>query len=228
MKRILIVGASSGIGKELAESLIEQGGVELYLVSRRRPEIQGEFNFQEIDVLEDFQLELPESLDGLVYCPGSINLKPFHRFKDEDFLSDFQLNTLGAVKVIRQALNALKNGNNPSIVLFSTVAVETGLSFHTSIAAAKGALEGLARSLAAELAPTIRVNLIAPSLTDTPLAERLLSSEEKKKANADRHPMKRVGEKADLANAARFLLGEESSWITSQTIKVDGGMSNIR
>ena len=228
MRKSLIVGASRGIGKALAKSLLQEGDVELFLASRSQVELEGDFHFQTIDVNTDFTLELPETLDGLVYCPGSINLKPFHRFKDEEFLDDFKINTLGAAKVIRQSLAALKKSQNASIVLFSTVAVETGLGFHSSISAAKGALEGMARSLSAELAPNIRVNLIAPSLTDTPLAERLLSSEDKKEANAARHPLKRVGEAEDMAETAKFLLSKGSSWITGQTIKVDGGLSTIR
>jgi len=228
MKNILIIGASSGIGKALASKLIKEGDSNLYLASRNQPDLEGDFNFQSINVQEDFELDLPEKLDGLIYCPGSINLKPFHRFKDEDFLNDFSINTLGAIKVIRQALPSLKKSEQASIVLFSTVAVGTGLSFHTSIAAAKGGLEGLARSLAAELAPSIRVNLIAPSLTNTPLAERLLSSLEKIDANANRHPLKRIGSPEDMANAASFLLSDDSSWMTGQTVNIDGGMSVLR
>tara|TARA_B110000503_G_scaffold143775_1_gene248419 strand:- start:327 stop:1016 length:690 start_codon:yes stop_codon:yes gene_type:complete len=227
-KNILIIGASSGIGAALAFQL-NDGKNQLYLASRSESEITGaNVHYQQIDVLEDFQLELPEQLDAVVYCPGSINLKPFHRLNEEDFLTDFKINHIGAVKVIQQALKALKKSEKASIVLFSTVAVQTGLSFHTSVASAKGAIEGLGKALAAELAPTIRVNVIAPSLTDTPLAERLLSSDDKKKANADRHPLKSIGTAEDMANAARFLLGDDSRWITGQVISVDGGMGSLR
>ncbi|MFT7084522.1 MAG: NAD(P)-dependent dehydrogenase (short-subunit alcohol dehydrogenase family) [Vicingaceae bacterium] len=227
-KNILIIGASSGIGAALANQL-NDGTNQLYLASRSKGSTSGSnVHYQEIDVMEDFELDLPEQLDGLVYCPGTINLKPFHRLKEEDFLLDFKVNHLGAVKVIQQALKALKKSEKASIVLFSTVAVQTGLSFHTSVASAKGAIEGLGKALAAELAPTIRVNVIAPSLTDTPLAERLLSSDDKKKANADRHPLKSIGTAEDMANAARFLLGDDSRWITGQVISVDGGMGSLR
>ena len=228
MKNILIVGASSGIGKEIAKNLLSLGGYNLILASRTKPELEGNYQFQELNVLEDIALDLPEELHGLVYAPGSINLKPFHRLKEEDFLNDFQLNTLGAIKVIQYVLKSLKNAENSSIVLFSTVAVGTGLSFHSSISSAKGALEGLGRALSAELAPSIRVNMIAPSLTDTPLAERLLSSEDKRKANAERHPLKKVGTPEDMANAAKFLLTDDSAWMTGQTLTIDGGMSVIR
>jgi 3-oxoacyl-[acyl-carrier protein] reductase len=227
-KNILIIGGSSGIGEALANQL-NDGSNPLYLASRSESDVTGEnVRYQHIDVLEDFQLDLPEQLDAVVYCPGSINLKPFHRLKEEDFLADFKVNHIGAVKVIQQSLKALKKSDNASIVLFSTVAVQTGLSFHSSVASAKGAIEGLGKALAAELAPTIRVNVIAPSLTDTPLAERLLSSDDKKKANADRHPLKSIGTAEDMANTARFLLGDDSRWMTGQVIAVDGGMGSLR
>jgi NAD(P)-dependent dehydrogenase (short-subunit alcohol dehydrogenase family) len=227
-KSILIIGGSSGIGEALVTQL-NDGSNQLYLASRSESKVTGEnIHYQQIDVLEDFQLDLPEQLDALVYCPGSINLKPFHRLKEEDFLADFKVNHIGAVKVIQQSLKALKKSENASIVLFSTVAVQTGLSFHSSVASAKGAIEGLGKALAAELAPTIRVNVIAPSLTDTPLAERLLSSDDKKKANADRHPLKSIGTAEDMANTARFLIGEDSRWMTGQVIAVDGGMGSLR
>ncbi|MDB4083154.1 SDR family oxidoreductase [Vicingaceae bacterium] len=227
-KNILIVGASSGIGAALALQL-NDGTNHLHLASRTESDVTGpNVHYQQIDVLEDFQLELPEQLDALAYCPGSINLKPFHRLNEDDFLTDFKVNHLGAVKVIQQALKALKKSKNASIVLFSTVAVQTGLTFHSSVASAKGAIEGLGKALAAELAPSIRVNIIAPSLTDTPLAERLLSSEDKKKANADRHPLKSIGTAEDMANTARFLLGDDSRWMTGQVISVDGGMGSLR
>jgi len=227
-KSILIIGGSSGIGEALVTQL-NDGSNQLFLASRSESQITGEnIHYQQIDVLGDFQLDLPEQLDAVVYCPGSINLKPFHRLKEEDFLADFKVNHIGAVKVIQQSLKALKKSENASIVLFSTVAVQTGLSFHSSVASAKGAIEGLGKALAAELAPTIRVNVIAPSLTDTPLAERLLSSDDKKKANADRHPLKSIGTAEDMANTARFLIGEDSRWMTGQVIAVDGGMGSLR
>lgn len=227
-KNYLIIGGSSGIGEALVSQL-NDGNNQLYLASRSQGNISGSnIHYQEIDVTEDFELDLPEALDGLVYCPGTINLKPFHRLKEEDFLHDFKVNHLGAVKVIQQALKALKKSESASIVLFSTVAVQTGLTFHSSVASAKGAIEGLARALAAELTPSIRVNVVAPSLTDTPLADRLLSSDDKKKANADRHPLKSIGTADDMANAAKFLLTDESRWMTGQVISVDGGMGSLR
>jgi NAD(P)-dependent dehydrogenase (short-subunit alcohol dehydrogenase family) len=172
---------------------------------------------------------LPKRIQGLVYCPGSIRLRPFQRLKPEEFLEDFQINLLGAVNAIKACLPGLKSAKAPgSFVLFSTVAVQTGMPFHASIASAKGAIEGLTRSLAAELAPKIRVKAIAPSLTDTPLAEALLSDDGKRTAAAKRHPLHRIGNTADIAAAATFLLDDSASWITGQILAVDGGMGAVR
>lgn len=227
-KNIMVVGASSGIGQELARKLIE-GGARVYSASRNTPKLEGLAGHQNLDVTDTFELELPEQLAGLVYCPGSINLRPFKALKPEQFRADFELNALGAVRVLQQAYKPLKAAKGSSVVLFSTVAVGTGLSFHTSIAMAKGAIEGLSRSLAAEWASdNIRVNTIAPSLTDTPLAGQLLSTEEKQKASAQRHPLGRYGKAGDVGHAAAYLLQDESSWMTGQVIHLDGGLSSLR
>lgn len=229
-KNILIVGASSGIGKSLAKSLIDQKA-NLILASRKKPEIKGEFKYIALDALSlgDELDDLPDELHGLAYCPGSINLKPFKSLKENDFVNDFKLNTVGAAMVIQKSLKSLTKAKGASIVLFSTVAANTGMSFHASIAAAKGAIQGLALSLASELASkNIRVNVVAPSLTDTPLAEKLLSNDEKKEASNKRHPIGRYGKATDISNAAQFLLNEDNSWITGQIIGIDGGMERIR
>lgn len=231
MKNILIIGASSGIGAQLAKQLVEKGNrvFGTYFKNRIEPKTE-KLYMNKLDVLEDSPdlSFLPDDLHGFVYCPGSIILKPFHRIKPEDFEKDYQLQVIGAIKTIQGVLPKMKTSENASIVLFSTVAVQTGFNFHTQVAASKGAIEGLTRSLAAELAPTIRVNCIAPSLTDTPLASRLLNSEEKRQANAGRHPLKKIGHPDDIANAAEFLLSEKTSWITGQVLHVDGGMSAIK
>ena len=227
-----IVGGSSGIGLELVKILSENHH-EIYVASRTAgtlAKIPG-VHYIPMDVSAetlDFGT-LPETLQGLVYCPGTIVLKPFQRLTIDDFKEDFNINLLGAVKVIQGCIKQLKKSpSGASIVLFSTVAVNTGMPFHASVASAKAAVEGLTRSLAAEFAPRIRVNAIAPSLTDTPLAQNLLSSEEKRKASADRHPLKRIGTPQEIARAAAHLLSDDGAWITGQVLPVDGGMSSLR
>ncbi|MFM9840393.1 MAG: SDR family NAD(P)-dependent oxidoreductase [Cyclobacteriaceae bacterium] len=227
---ILIIGASSGIGSSLAKQLIAEGHQVYGTFNKTTASADGFVKLQSLNVLDDnpdFSF-LPDTLDGLVYCPGAVNLKPFARIKPEDFVSDYQLQLVGAVKVIQACLPKLKNATNPSIVLFSTVAVQTGFNFHSLVASSKGAIEGLTKALAAEFAPKIRVNCIAPSITDTPLAGTLLNTDEKKEANAQRHPLKKIGKPEDLANLAAFLLSEKSSWITGQVLHADGGMSSLK
>ncbi|MBE0639627.1 MAG: SDR family oxidoreductase [Bacteroidales bacterium] len=230
-KTFLIVGGSSGIGLELTKKLSVRGH-QVFVYSRKGENLIGMENvhFRSLDVTDDEidMGDLPEVIDGLVYCPGTINLKPFRRLDENDFLSDFKINVTGAVKVIQKAYTALRKSDQASIVMFSTVAVKVGMNFHSSIAASKGAVEGLVRSLAAEFAPKIRVNAIAPSLTDTPLAAPLLSTEAKKNHSSEIHPLKRYGKTEDQVNAALFLLGGESSWITGQILHVDGGLSVIK
>ncbi|MTI39452.1 SDR family NAD(P)-dependent oxidoreductase [Fulvivirga lutimaris] len=227
MANILIVGGSKGIGFQLAQNLSSNNNITS--VSRTKSEdFNQAVNQVESDVISDvFEYE-GEVLDSLVYCPGSINLRPFNRLSEKDFLNDFNLNVLGAVKSIQANLPKLKKSSNGSIVLFSTVAVSQGMPFHSSVAASKGAIEGLVRSLAAELAPTVRVNAVAPSVTNTPLASKLLSSEEKIEKSGERHPMKRVGQPQDIASVVEFLISNKSSWVTGQVIGVDGGMSTVR
>ena len=231
-KKYLIVGGSSGIGFEIVNELSNRGD-EIYVGSRTSDKLAGlrGVHHLRLDVAQppDLLEGLPEALHGVAYCPGTIRLKPFQRLTREDLLEDLQVNFLGAAHIIKTCLPNLKNSaTGASIVLFSTVAVTTGMPFHASVAAAKGAVEGLTRSLAAELAPRIRVNAIAPSLTDTPLAASLLSSDEKRQAAAERHPMKRIGSPQDIARLAAFLLSDSASWLTGQVLHVDGGMGALR
>lgn len=230
-KHYLVVGGSHGIGLEICRKLLQQGD-EVTVISRTLGELSElpGVTHHVLDVsTEDIPASMiPENLQGLVYCPGSINLRAFASLPLAAFREDLEINVLGAIKSIQASLKALKKNPGSSILLFSTVAVAQGMPFHSSIAAAKGAVEGLTRSLAAELAPGIRVNCIAPSLTDTPLAARLLSSDEKREAAANRHPLKRVGAASELAALATFLLTADAAWITGQVIHADGGMSAVR
>lgn len=230
-KNILIVGASSGIGSAVADILRGQGA-NVYSASRHQGDASSVVLHIPFDAQQpDYQgfTQLPDVMHGVVYCPGSINLKPFGRLSADDFKNDFQINVLGAVGVLQAVLPKLKRAEGASVVLFSTVAVQTGMGFHASIAASKGAIEGLTRSLAAEWAANkIRVNAVAPSLTDTPLAEKLLSTDEKREASNRRHPLGRFGTATDVANAAVFLLSNTSSWVTGQIMGVDGGLGSLR
>ncbi len=229
MKNYLIIGGSSGIGKAIREQLISSGN-NVYATYFQNDTFATEENYFSLDVRSEHPdlSFLPEVLDGFVYCPGAIDLKPFNRIKEASIIEDLNLQVMGAVRILQLILSKLKASGQGSVVLFSTVAVQTGFPFHAQVAISKGAIEGLTRSLAAEFAPTIRFNAIAPSLTNSPLAEKLLSSPEKIEANGQRHPLKRIGEAEDIAEAACFLLTDKSSWMTGQILHVDGGMSSLK
>lgn len=218
---ILLIGGNSGIGEALAGRLRDRG--QTVITAHRSAETP-------LDVTSDSPAfpDIDGPLGGLVYLPGSINLKPFSSLKAADFSNDFNINVLGAVKTLQHYQQALRDGQQASVVLFSTVAVGTGMAFHASVAAAKGAVEGLARSLAAEWAPAVRVNVLAPSLTDTPLAARLLRNDKQRDAGAERHPLLRIGTPDDIAAAADFLLNPANAWITGQVWNVDGGLGALR
>ncbi len=227
-KNILLIGGSHGIGFEIALKLYSEHNI--YIASRTSENLGNlEVTHIPYDVSKDSidMTLLPETIDGFVYCPGSINLKPFHMLTPEVFEQDMQINFLSLVKTVHCLLPKLKKAPQASLVFFSTVAVKVGMPYHTSIAAAKGAIEGFAKALAAEYAPQFRVNVIAPSLTDTSLAKRLLANDKKKELMDARHPLKRVGSPEDVAHIAGFLLTDQSSWITGQVIGVDGGMSTL-
>jgi len=231
-RNILVVGGSSGIGFELTRRLIE-GKAGATVWSRTAPAglEPSVYTHSVVDVgqpIDEQDPQSPETLHGLVYCPGSITLGSFSRITEEQFLADFQINLLGAVRVLQHCLRSF-DSSGASVVMFSTVAVQTGLAFHASIAAAKGAVEALVRSLAAEYAQKrIRFNAIALSLTDTPMASALLSTPDKRSKADQRHPLGRVGSPSDPAAAAEFLLSPDSSWITGQVLPVDGGFSSVR
>ena len=224
----LIIGAGSGIGMELKDSLLKKGHNVWATYNQSIIQEKEGLLVQKLNVLDDeVTLQLPEILHGFVYCPGAINLAPFHRIKPDDFTKDYQLQVIGAIKTLQHALPNLKKGGG-SVVFFSTVAVGTGFNYHSCVSSSKGAIEGLTRALSAEFAPKIRVNCIAPSLTDTPLSEKFLNSDLKREANSKRHPLQRVGSIKDIVNGAEFLLDNENSWITGQVLKIDGGISTIK
>lgn len=228
MKNILLIGGSYGIGKAMVDLLSVNHKV--WVASRSTLETSPHVThipFNAATDTLDIQL-LPDSLHGFVYCPGSIDLKPFRALKPEDFSNAFEINVLYMIRHLQSVLPLLKNSGQASVVLFSTVAVKQGMPFHTSVSTAKGALEGFARAFAAEYAPGVRANIIAPSLTDTPLANKLLSSEDKVEKAAQRHPLKRVGRATDIAQAAVFLLSDQATWITGQVWAVDGGLSTLK
>ena len=230
MRNYIIIGGSSGIGLQLVRLLEKQGANVIATYNNNLIEDRPNVKYLQFEVKTDvFNIDdFPEAIHGLAYCPGSINLKPFHRFKEEEFLEDFKLQVLGASKVIKFLLPKMKKSGNASILLFSTIAVQSGFSFHSQVSMSKGAIEGLTRSLAAELAPKIRVNAIAPSLTDTPLALNLLNTPEKVQFQSEKNPLKKIGAAKDIAEAAVFLLTQKSSWVTGQIIHVDGGHSIIK
>jgi len=230
MKNYLIIGGSAGIGAALVQQLLDAGHT-VYAAQRKAPNMSHpKLHYLPIDVTQG-QLDitaLPTSLDGFAYMPGSINLKPFKNLKAEAFLADWQLNFGAMIPLLQQVLPLLLAASKPSVVLMSSVAVGTGMPFHSSIAAAKGAIEGFTRALAAEYAPQLRVNAIAPSLTATPLADKFLNSPDKLDRAAQRHPLKQVGDPADVAALAAYLLGEHSGWITGQVWGIDGGMGRLQ
>ncbi len=231
-KNILVAGGSTGIGLALVKQLAGNGA-NVYVISRSASaEWPAGVKHLSADVtgnLDHAPTFFPATLHGVAYCVGSITLKPFNRLTDDDFLNDYQLNVVGAAKVLRYALPALKAAGGASVVLASSVAAKAGMPYHASVAAAKSGVEGLAISLAAELAPlNIRVNVVAPSLTDTPMAKTLLSTPEKREASAKRHPLGKIGEPTDISEAMAFLLSDNSTWITGQVIGIDGGLGKLK
>ena len=225
MGNYIIIGGSKGIGSAIVKSLVKDQNV--FNLSRTVPEQHSNLTHFSCDVLND---ELPdiESADGLVYCPGSINLKPINRLSIEDFRNDFEVNVIGAVKVIQKYLPALKKGNSPSVVLFSTVASKLGMPFHASVASSKSAVEGLTKSLGAELAPTIRVNAIAPTVTDTDLASKLLRNERMIENMKERHPLKKYLQPQEVADMATFLLSNKASSLSGQIFEMDCGIVSFK
>ena len=226
MKTIIVIGGSKGIGKATIHKLLNHSKV--INISRTVPEHEhANLTHFTCDVTKD---ELPEieSADGLIYCPGSINLKPISRLSIDDFKNDFDINVLGAVKAIQKYLSVLKNGDKPAIVLFSTVAAKLGMPFHASIAASKAGVEGLVKSLGAELAPTIRINAIAPTVTDTDLASKLLRNDKMIENITDRHPLKKFLNPEEVADMAEFLISEKAASMSGQVFEMDCGIVSFK
>ncbi|NRD24122.1 SDR family oxidoreductase [Winogradskyella litoriviva] len=227
MKRLIIIGGSKGIGNAIISSLLSSYD-EIVNISRTSPEdSHPNLKHYNCDILTDELPDLDEA-DGLVYCPGSINLKPINRLSVDDFKNDFDINVIGAVKAIQKYLPALKNGNKPSVVLFSTVAAKLGMPFHASVAASKSAIEGLTKSLGAELAPNIRINAIAPTVTDTELASKLLRNERMIENMNERHPLKKYLQPKEVADMAGFLLSEKAASMSGQIFEMDCGIVSFK
>jgi len=226
MKKVVIIGGSKGIGNALLIEKLKDSVV--YNLSRTTPDIADKnlIHFS-VDILKD---ELPEieSIDSLIYCPGSINLKPIQSLSVDDFRNDYEINVIGAVKVIQKYLPVLKKGNDPSIVLFSTVAVKLGMPFHASIAASKSAVEGLVKSLAAELAGSVRINAIAPTITETSLSASILRNDRMKEAMKERHPLKNYLQPKEVAKMADYLISENASSISGQIFTMDYGLVSFK
>lgn len=226
MRNIVIVGGSKGIGEAIIKGLIDNN--KIVNLSRTAPQIEHvNLTHHTCDVLVDDLPEISE-IDSLIYCPGSINLKPIGRLKIEEFKSDFEINVIGAVRFIQHYLYALKKGSNPSILLFSTVAAKLGMPFHASVAAAKSAVEGLTKSLGAELAPTVRVNAIAPTVTDTDLASKLLRNERMIEGIKDRHPLKKFLNPEEVAELASYLQSEKAASLSGQIFEMDCGIVSFK
>ncbi|MFA8299295.1 MAG: SDR family NAD(P)-dependent oxidoreductase [Hyphomicrobiales bacterium] len=230
MKNYLIIGGSSGIGLQLTHTLAKKNHTVYATYYQKETHSDTDnIHYHPLNVLNETDFSyLPDKLHGLIYCVGNIYLKQFSQLKIEEFQRDYDLQVIGAIKCIQACLPRLKACKHSSIVLFSTISVQMGFDFHSLVSSSKGAIEGLCRALAAEFAPDIRVNCIAPSLTDTPMADRLLRTDKQKETQAQSNPLKRIGHVQDSANMANFLLSEKSDWITGQIIHVDGGMSALR
>nr|WP_315186999.1 SDR family oxidoreductase [uncultured Flavobacterium sp.] len=226
MKNIVIIGGSKGIGNAILVQQLETNKV--YNISRTPAEISHpNLTHFSLDALHDALPEI-ENIDTLIYCPGSITLKPIGSLAIDDFRNDFEINVIGAVKVIQKYLPALKKGINPSIILFSTVAAKLGMPFHASIATAKAGVEGLVKSLGAELAATVRVNAIAPTITETSLSAGILRNDRMKENMIERHPMKGYLKPEEVASMANFLISEHAKSISGQIFEMDYGIVSFK
>ncbi|OCB77889.1 SDR family NAD(P)-dependent oxidoreductase [Flavobacterium crassostreae] len=226
MKNILLIGGSKGIGNAILMQQVEQNKV--YNISRNAPDFtHPNLVHYSMDVLADALPDL-DAIDSLIYCPGSINLKPIGSLSIEDFRNDFEINVIGAVQVIQKYLPLLKKGTNPSMLLFSTVAAKLGMPFHASIATAKAGVEGLVKSLGAELASVVRINAIAPTITQTTLAAGILRNDRMKQNMVERHPMKGYLQPEEVAEMAAFLISDKAKSISGQIFEMDYGIVTFK
>ncbi|WP_027136642.1 SDR family NAD(P)-dependent oxidoreductase [Gaetbulibacter saemankumensis] len=226
MKTVVIIGGSKGIGNAILSKLVNT--TKVINISRTKPKLShNNLTHYSCDILKD-DLPVISTADTLIYCPGSINLKPISRLSLDDFRVDFEINVLGAVKTIQQYLPILKNSLNPSILLFSTVATKLGMPFHASVAASKSSIEGLVKTLGAELAPNIRINAIAPTITDTDLASKLLRNDQLKQSISDRHPLKKFLNPEEVAEMALFLISDNALSISGQIFEMDCGIVSFK
>ncbi len=235
-KNILIFGGTGTIGFSIAKK-IKNDGYNPIIIARNEEELiakakEVDCDYEICDVLKSDQIQklaskFSKNIFGLAYCVGSINLKPLKMTKDEDFIESFKINTMGAINVVKSNLESLIE-NNGSILFFSTIAVQQGFVNHSIVSSSKGAIEGITHSLAAEFAPKIRVNCIAPSLTDSKMSQKMISNENIRKAIENMHPIPKIGEGKDYGDLASFLLCEKNSWITGQIFHIDGGRSTLR
>ena len=228
MKNILLIGGSTGIGYELSQKLKEDNN--LFIATRDKEKFNDtNIKTKDLNLNHEFETDwLPDHIEGFVYLQGTINLRPFKGLKPSVFLEDFKINVMGCVEILQKVLPKIQAAENASIVMFSTVAVKVGMPFHSSVSSSKGAIEGLTRALAAEFAPKIRVNAIAPSILETPMSEKFLNSETKLDNAKNRHPLKEIGSADDVSEVVKFLLEDNSKWMTGQIISIDGGMSSVK
>lgn len=226
MGKVLIIGGTKGIGKAIVSEVIEQH--EVVCLSRNISDFtHNNYKHIKFDVLNDEFPEI-ESLDTLIYCPGTINLKPISTLTLDDFRYDFELNVIGAVKAIKKYLNLLKKSENPSILMFSTVATKLGMPYHTSVSVSKSGIDGLVKTLGAELAPKIRINAIAPTITNTDLASKILRNEKVIENMIERHPLKKILSPDEIAKMACYLISKNSSSISGQIFNMDAGIVSFK